>query len=52
VAKRLGELGMLLLGIWLLLQGLVPLLRVHFIALGTIMQLLAVGAGILILLRR
>lgn len=52
MVKRLGELGMLLLGIWLLLQGLVPLLRVHFIGLGTIMHVLAIGAGILILLRR
>jgi hypothetical protein len=43
---------MLLLGIWLLLQGLVPLLRVHFTGLGMMMQLLAIGAGILILLRR
>ena len=47
------NLGMLLLGIWLILTGLLPLLKVSVsstVAMG--MAVLAIAAGILILLRR
>ena len=45
-------LGMLLLAIWLMATGLVPLLKVNFAHSGTILSVLAVAAGILILLGR
>lgn len=47
-----GNLGMLLLGIWLILKGLIPLLHLSFSGLGTLMTLLAIAAGLLIVLRR
>ena len=49
--KWVRNLGMLLLGIWLILEGLLPLLKVSIPASGTILALLAIAAGILILLR-
>jgi hypothetical protein len=44
--------GMLLLGIWLILAGLLPLLSLSIPAGATILALLAVAAGVLILLGR
>ena len=45
--------GMLLLGIWLILTGLLPLLNVRVSSTVTmVMAVLAILAGILILLRR
>jgi hypothetical protein len=49
--KWIKNLGMFLLGVWLILMGLVPLLKVSIPASGTILALLAIAAGILILLR-
>ncbi len=47
------NLGMLLLGIWLILTGLLPLLKVSVSSTVTMaMAVLAIVAGILILLRR
>jgi len=46
------NLGMLLLGIWLILTGLIPLLRLSFSGLGTLMAVLAIAAGALIALGR
>lgn len=46
------NLGMLLLAIWLILTGLVPLLGLSFSGLGTVMAILAVAAGALILVGR
>lgn len=46
------NLGMLLLGIWLIISGLVPLLNLSIEGLGTIMAVLAVAAGALILAGR
>jgi hypothetical protein len=46
------NLGMLLLGIWLILTGLLALVNLAFPAQGTIMALLALAAGILILIGR
>lgn len=47
------NLGMLLLGIWLILMGLLPLLNVRISPTVTmVLSVLAVVAGILILLRR
>lgn len=46
------NLGMLLLGIWLVLTGLIPLLGLGVAGLGTIMAVLALAAGALILAGR
>ena len=50
--KTTRNLGMLLLGIWLILSGLIPLVHLNFSGLGTIMAVLAMVAGALILLGR
>jgi len=44
--------GMMLLGIWLVLTGLTPLLNLNFPAMPTLMAALAVAAGALILMNR
>jgi hypothetical protein len=44
--------GMLLLGIWLIVTGLVPLLNLSFSGLGTLMAIVAIAAGALILVGR
>ncbi len=50
--KLPNNLGMLLLGIWLILTGLIPLLHLSYSGLGTIMAILAIAAGALIALGR
>jgi hypothetical protein len=45
--------GMLLLGIWLVVSGLVALVpAVYFNGLGAILGILAIAAGIFILMRK
>ena len=46
------NIGMLLLSIWLILNGLIALFSLSFNGLGVIMGLLAIAAGIFILLGR
>jgi hypothetical protein len=46
------NLGMLLLGVWLILSGLIPLLNLSFSGLSTLLAILAIAAGALILLGR
>lgn len=46
------DIGMLLLAAWLIVTGLTPLLKLSFAGLTPIMQIVAVAAGILILLDR
>ncbi len=46
------NLGMLLLSIWLILTGLIALLGFSFQSLPLVMAILAVAAGVLILLGR
>lgn len=46
------NIGMLLLAAWLILTGLVPLLNLGFSGLGTLMAILAVAAGVLIVVGR
>ena len=46
------NIGMLLLAIWLILTGLIALFSLSFNGLGVIMGLLAIVAGIFILLGR
>lgn len=50
--KLTRSVGMLLLAIWLVLTGLVPLLNLSFSGLGTLMAILAVAAGVLIAIGR
>jgi len=50
--KLTKNFGMLLLGVWLILGGLVPLLNLGFSGLGTLMAILAIAAGALILIGR
>ena len=50
--KLTKNLGMLVLGIWLILSGLIPLLNLSFSALGTLMAILAIAAGVFIALGR
>jgi hypothetical protein len=45
------SIGMILLAVWLILTGLIPLLNLSFSGLGLIMQILAIAAGVCILLR-
>jgi hypothetical protein len=46
------NIGMLLLSIWLILTGLIALFGLSFNGLGIIMGLLAIAAGIFILVGR
>ena len=47
------NIGMILLGLWLILTGLLPLLNVRLSAtVATALGVLAIAAGILILIRR
>ena len=46
------NLGMLLLGIWLVATGLLPLLNLYSPTSSTILAALAVAAGVLILVKR
>lgn len=51
-AKVTRNLGMLVLGVWLIVTGLIPLLDLSFRGLGTLMAIGAVAAGGLILTGR
>ena len=44
--------GMLLLAVWLILTGLASLVTISFTGFGVIMAILALAAGVLILLGR
>jgi len=46
------NLGILLLGIWLIIYGLMQLLNLSFSGLGVLMAIFAIAIGILIILQR
>lgn len=46
------NVGMLLLAVWLVVTGLIPLLNFSFSGLGTVMAILAIAAGVLIVVGR
>ena len=46
------NVGLLLLGIWLVLHGLFHFVDVHVSGQGTVMALLALAAGVLIIMER
>jgi len=48
--KLTKQPGKLLLAIWLIVTGLIPLLRLSFSGMGTLMAILAIDAGALIAL--
>jgi hypothetical protein len=53
--RKLGltnNLGTILLGLWLIMTGLIPLLHFNFQGLPLIMSILAIAAGALVLLGR
>jgi hypothetical protein len=50
--KITRNIGMLLLAIWLVLTGAIPLLNLSFSGLGTLMSILAIAAGVLIAIGR
>lgn len=50
--KPTGNLGLFLLAVWLILTGLIALLGLGFEGMRTVMGILALAAGVLILVRR
>lgn len=46
------NLGMLLLAIWLILQGVIPLISLSFDGLALMMNILAIAAGVLLIIKR
>ncbi|MGA2363499.1 MAG: hypothetical protein ABSG73_13715 [Candidatus Aminicenantales bacterium] len=46
------NLGMTLLGIWLIMSGLIPLLHFSFRGLPLVMAIFAIATGVIILLGR
>jgi hypothetical protein len=52
--KWLGtnNLGMLLLGIWLIVTGVLPFVSITFVNMSLVSAVLAIAAGVLILLNR
>jgi hypothetical protein len=50
--KLIKNIGLLLLAVWLILTGLIPLLNLSFSGLGAVMSILAVAAGVLIVVGR
>lgn len=52
MARNLGRLGAVCLGVYLLLQGLVQLVGLQFAGLGILLGALALVAGVLLLAGR
>jgi hypothetical protein len=50
--KGVSGTGFALLGVWLIIMGLVQVINLHFSGLGLLQGVLALVAGILILLGR
>jgi hypothetical protein len=50
--KLTRNIGMLLLAAWLILAGLIPLFRLSFQGLSIVMGILAIAAGVLIVVGR
>lgn len=48
--KLTKSIGMILLAIWLVLTGIIPLINLSFEGLDLIMAALAIAAGVLILI--
>jgi hypothetical protein len=50
--KTPTNLGMLLLAIWLIVYGAIALLKISFNYSGEVLAILAIAAGVLLLMRR
>lgn len=50
--KLTRNIGMLLLAIWLILTGVIPLINLGFSGLSIIMAVLAIAAGVMIIAGR
>jgi hypothetical protein len=50
--KLTRNIGMLLLALWLILTGVIPLLNLSFSGQGTVMAIIAIAAGVLIVVGR
>jgi hypothetical protein len=50
--KLASNTGMLLLGIWLLVWGALPLLNISFQGRDAVLQVLALAAGVMILMNK
>ena len=50
--KLTRNIGMLLLALWLILTGVIPLLHLSFSGQGTVMAIIAIAAGVLIVVGR
>jgi hypothetical protein len=50
--KLWSRMGQLLLGLWLVASGLIPILHIRFDGIGIVLAVLSVAAGVLILIRR
>jgi hypothetical protein len=50
--RKIKNWGFVLLAIWLILWGALSLLSISFPAMGVVLELLAIAAGILILLKK
>jgi hypothetical protein len=50
--RMTNNVGMVLLGIWLIMTGLIPLLHLSFEGLPLIMAILAIVSGIMVLFGR
>ncbi len=50
--KATKNLGMLLLAIWLIVTGVLQVVSISIAGIGTILAVLAIAAGVLILLGR
>ncbi len=48
--KLTKKIGVILLAVWLILTGLIPLLKLSFEGIAIIMAVLAIAAGVLLLL--
>lgn len=49
---RHRKIGVVLAGVWFTLTGLIPILNIHIGNMNLIMALLAIAAGVLLLLGR
>ncbi len=49
---RLSDIGVILLGFWLVLRNSLELFKFNFQYSGTILEVLAVSAGVLLILRK
>jgi len=50
--KLTRNLGMVLLAVWLILTGVIPLVNLSFAGLGTVMAGLAIASGVFLIIGR